>query len=513
MARPEQLQNQIYGAYGQGVTGFNYDQVGRSLEKDRQYKREELKNFYDIQADLDAAQVSSLKGTLDEMYKGIDTNELRVGSEEFQRQISKLKSQAVGLQETKQLAEDALKAVNENPDSMVYMTTDANGQPIAGGYNEIMKQFTDVTNRSYQDPQAYNSTINSMLGNFRPKVSEDTVFDNTKSVVDAQVEKQLKEQGLTEAEVTSKMIAYRKGQLDITKDIDVGAIVRNTKAALGDQLTMLYAQERGMGGIAEDMNADSFQDQYIKSLTPNKVSETETLNIPAPPKPTKDAVSQGDVEKAKNVKPDVYKAQQENDPIFINKYLRGMGYEARKGGNGLWEIVEYGKAKDEGARVIDSMNPNQAEEIYNAISEYGDMNREAIDQYEFNPQQVGDETPVERERRVAAEKQEKNIDIVLASLGEPDKKTLDSGRDAKDRRPNLDIQKSFLNSLEGVSFEDPEETSGFIRYITVDGTRYDMDDDNSATEANKAIKAQIRKNAKLSVPKEYSGSSKPKKFN
>ena len=284
MARPEQLQNQIYGAYGQGVTGFDYDQVGRSLEKDREYKREELKNFYDIQADLDAAQVSSLKGTLDEMYKGIDTNELRVGSEEFQRQVSKLKSQAVGLQETKQLAEDALKAVNENPDSMVYMTTDANGQPIAGGYNEIMKQFTDVTNRSYQDPQAYNSTINSMLGNFRPKVSEDEVFTNIKTAVDAQVEKQLKEYAKTEADLNRLKIAYRKGKLTSKTPIDQKSIVQNIKAGFGDQLTMLYAQERGMGGLAEDMDKETFQDQYAKSLIPTQVVEEEDYTVPAPPR-------------------------------------------------------------------------------------------------------------------------------------------------------------------------------------------------------------------------------------
>jgi hypothetical protein len=133
--------------------------------------------------------------------------------------------------------------------------------------------------------------------------------------------------------------------------------------------------------------------------------------------------------------------------------------------------------------ALPNLRPNQAEEIYDALSEFGGYNRDARDFGVAPTGQVGSETAAQREQRLATEKSATKVSKILESIAEPTKKSIAPEQTVS----NLEFQKAYLNKLSGVSFE---ERSGYIRYITVDGTRYDMTKDADSKKVNELLVAK-----------------------
>jgi hypothetical protein len=209
------------------------------------------------------------------------------------------------------------------------------------------------------------------------------------------------------------------------------------------------------------------------------------LNIPRTPTTSRDRITQGDIQDAKDVKPDVYQAQQQNDPTFINKYLRGNGYEFEKKG-GMWQVVRIGPTMSEKDRVVDRINPNQAEEVYNAIAEYGKLERDAIDQFEFNPAIVGDETPMQREVRSTAEREIET----LFSAG----KKLDEKQVSLQDYFNLLQRKYELTDVEILDEDESKPTE-----IKIGEEKFDLTNKNEAERAFNLLQEKMI-SSKLAAP-------------
>jgi hypothetical protein len=502
MADEARLQPLIQSAFGQGVQGLDTTNIQETFTKDIAEKKEQYKTALEIGDDLKFEFRGQIEGQIEDILDKASKGDIKVGSSDWLRATDSLERNAINFKQTQDLGDELSAALRDKPDSN-HVLIEVDGKMLAVGSSGFAAEQQRILAEGGSPDQVMNN-----LAKLYESVQFDAVgvsegMENARTTA-SEVSKMLMG-GVGDPE--NRAVTYsspKLGNIEMlittnlpTEDVEIAV------ATLGDQYGDVIGRSYDKIPISErgEETKEKYVARVLEGMLNKKVVKAANLTDKNSTKTNKSSLTNAQLSRAKDVKPTVYKSQQDDNPVILNKYFRGNGYEVVKGEGSLWDVVVRGKAKGEDGRIIDSFNPNQAEEIYNAISNWGkDIDREAIDQFEFNASTEGPETPTDREMRSKAEEKGAEMGSVLDSIQDPEGKTLNPKMQQENQKSNLDVQKEYLDDIDNVSYE---ESQGFIRYITVGGTRYDMKDEGD--KVNVAIQNQIRQN--MGVPMLEGGDS------
>jgi deoxyhypusine synthase len=165
------LVNPITQAYSKSATGFDYGEVRDALKQDRDYKRQQIKSFYDITADLDAAAYSAIKSEIDQVSEKIDKNKLKVNTPEFQQIMGRVRATATGLKETQDLVKKVSQEYAKDPNKFAYISGEQ-GLEVDEGFEGFMRRMSEASSKKYETPEEYIQGLTSEIGRVQNRVDE-----------------------------------------------------------------------------------------------------------------------------------------------------------------------------------------------------------------------------------------------------------------------------------------------------------------------------------------------------
>ena len=493
MPQEQALLPYINQAYGQNVQAPDMSTFQETFTKDSERKREEFKSVTEIGIDLDAESYRHVEKGIKKMLEEARRGDLKVGSAEWQQRSALNQAAAGQMREEAEIRKGMLEEFMSAPDQMSYlkpvfypgtnepMVDPDTGEPemVDVGKEGYLADMQEMINRDYENPME--------LVNERAKIHENVV----KLPVPVQ-------QGLAslrrDASTASKQL-LGAGETDLRDSKQrFGNVVLNIRTTASDDSVRaaisslidqhgqtIAAQWSRMGGSqATGMTKEAFIADTIQGMlqTQEETAQIRSDFSSRGQGRQPQGVSPREIEVAKNVKPNVARAQSENNPSYINEYLRGNGFEARSRG-GMWEIVEYGKSKSEDTRVVGVINPNNANEIYDAIAENNkNISRDAIDMFTFDAT-PGSETPQQREVRSEAETY---IDTLFNPDQHDDDGVVPKAKDVLDRM----VKRFNLDGVQIISEKNKKPIK-----IKIDGTEYDLREGGNPDGAYEALMNKI----------------------
>jgi hypothetical protein len=502
------LQPLIQSAFGQGVQGLDTTNIQETFTKDIAEKKEQYKTALEIGDDLKFEFRGQIEGQIEDILDKASKGDIKVGSSDWLRATDSLERNAINFKQTQDLGDEISAALRDKPDSTSVLI-EVDGKMVDVGLSGFLAEQKKALAEGLAEGGSPDKVMNN-LANLAQKVQYHEVgvsegMENARTTA-SEVSKMLMG-GVGDPE--NRAVTYSSPKLGniemlITtnlpqEDVDIAV------ATLGDQFGDVIGRSYDKIPISErgEETKEKYVARVLEGMLNKKVVKAANLTDKNSTKTDKSSLTNAQLIRAKNIKPTVNKAQKTQNPIILNEYFRGNGYEVVEGENGLWDVIVRGKAIGEESRIVDSFNPAQAEEIYNAIANWGKIKREMIDAFDYVDENPMTETPTEREINAKVKAEGEQMDKILDSILEinPDDKTIAPASQTESQKSNIAVQKEYLDDIKGVSYEIASNKWGitdYIRYITIGGKKFDMS--KQGEEAKVAMQNQIKQNAE--VPEE-----------
>lgn len=478
MPQEQALLPYIDKAFGTNVQAPDMSTFRDTFTEDSKMKREEYKSVSQIGSELDAQSYKQIEGKIKGMLEKARRGELKVNSGDWVQQSGDTIAAASQLKEAEKLRKEYQEQFLSKPDQMVFME-EVNGEVVDTGLQGYLRAQENLMGQEYESPYELVQKQAEMLQRAQMLpvgVQQGIQALRNDAIKTSALLVQAGRGAVKPVSVNSGNVTF---EIETNADPDeVKEMVGTLRAQHGQSLAAQYRRTGGSSGN-QGLTEAQYVDQNIADMMITAARQYQIRSTPSPTTRNTGATPK-EMETAKDVKPNVARAQSENNPSHINEYLRGNGFEARTRG-GMWEIVEYGKSKDENARVISVVNPNNANEIYDAIAANNkNISRDAIDMFTFEGES-GAENPQQREVRSEADK-------YITALFNPDQIKDDKGRVRFTAEELLSqLKKKF--SVSGVEIVDTYEKKP--SKIKIGDTTYDLSDDGNPEEAFEALRALI----------------------
>jgi hypothetical protein len=290
MVNPSQLAGMAQSAYSTGaLTGLSIEPVRQAAKERIDYERKQQDSIYQITADLDAQAYNTLSNDVDQIFQDVADKKIYYDSPDMMGRLSALRGKAKAMSETDAILKAATDQFTKNPDGFVYNKKDANGNIVAGGYQDFVADLQARRNEKFEVPEEYMQSINGMLQNVGSRINEQQVVPRIqKSITDLadQYHKTI-EAAKTEGRRLGKPIPAQIGRsiVQVTNATDISDFKDEIENAIiegySDDLGQLAALYRGRGG--ESLDDVSFAKKFVQDNLPTTRVSTEIRRDADPP--------------------------------------------------------------------------------------------------------------------------------------------------------------------------------------------------------------------------------------
>jgi len=292
MSALQNLLPDVRNAYGKGVTGFDPQQVQKSIKQEVDFQRQERKSLYDIGKDLDAAAWSAFETDFTGLVDKINNNEIKVGGAEFYAEQQRLKALANGLKQTQDLVTSVMKEGVKNPDGYVYIQQDEDGRIIDRGFEGLATELANISSAQYGTPQQYIDAVTTpVTQGLQKRIDPRQLNTDMEKAAEKATARLFEGVDVTRAAIKAMGEAKKIGQgqnyLMIPKEL--GDKVDEVKNFLIDTfspaLEQEYAVERRKGTIGKDITLDEYKEDRVLGYIQRSKAEFQTFRDFFAPQP------------------------------------------------------------------------------------------------------------------------------------------------------------------------------------------------------------------------------------
>lgn len=335
MADVSSLANKAYEAYSKGITGFSVEPVREAAKEKRDYERAEKKSIYEITADLDAQAYGTLSDFVEEMFAGIDSKEYYYDSPQMVQKLSALRGKAKAIKETDAILKAATEQFTKNPDGFVYNRKDANGNIVAGSYQDFVKDLDARRQETFETPEQYTQSITDILQNVGSRIDEKQIVPKIEQSIRQTSDEFFKtlRAAQTEALETRKPVSVPigRGLVQVTDTTDISSF----KTQIEDAIMEAYAGPLGqLGALARGRGQDvgddvTFSRKFISDRMPlTQVDRTIRTELRPSGSGSRGGYGAANI-RVEDVSRDVKEAIESADTMPIEKYVNSVGFQSQ----------------------------------------------------------------------------------------------------------------------------------------------------------------------------------------
>lgn len=328
----------VQQAYGTPVK-LSFDSIERGIQKREENvkdKQEKLKSLYEIGADLDAKGHEKFMDEMNSLVWKLERGTITYGDAEFAREQAKLVSGAKALKEASDLVKDMQKNIQRDPDKYEYLQ---NAQTPAGseirlnaGLDGLAKDLQAINERNYKDIPELVSALSGLGNNLRVNPYSSYEYEEQMRKGAEQLSKDLFSDA--EAQATSREVGHGQVMITTTKTANEDRYDRAVSGfaeRFAPYTRRMYDRMVMSGEI--DENEVSFADfayADAERRIPREQRREDIRSIPQSNKAPEKEPEKMNPELIDEINKDIQRAQQEDDPSYILKYVEPFGYKVQK---------------------------------------------------------------------------------------------------------------------------------------------------------------------------------------
>jgi hypothetical protein len=478
----------ISRAYGNSATGFDYGAVRQAAKDDRDFKRKELKSFYDITADLDAAAASSMRAMIDEISNKIDSNELRIGTGDWERNMSRLRSLAGGLKETQDLQKKVMKSFVDNPNSFLYVGGQK-GFELDEGFEGFMREASRLSSMEFSTPEEYIQNSANFLSKVQPTVDMKSALAGMSKIIEEELQAAenatlINAKGYKDVVIGNK--TFRQVPVNIASAIERSK--QRIKAMYPQAIEQMAIRGRTFGVLPQESENISAAEQLIADMIPEeRMKQFEATNPTirtlraekAPRAEGKPSITPEEQSFADKVAAAALKSTKEFDVSPIQEFVSPFGVDVKiKGDKFVFTKRAESAAGKKYDKEVRSVVVGDMDGLYQALSEINsNVKFQAIQKSPSYNAEIDTEEIKQRGQRAKVEQEINNIKGILArAVTSP---TVISVATQNDDIPksNKQFLEAYISSFADKGVKLEKSYFGTITGVTIDGTTYDIKKD------------------------------------